>query len=74
MDTRLRLLSLVESVQTSRKYQTNFAATHAMLSWPKNLKRVTRGFLADQIMLETPILFLIGLLVLCAVVWWFYRK
>jgi hypothetical protein len=27
-----------------------------------------------RIMLETPILFLIGLLVLCPVGWWVYRK
>jgi len=24
-------------------------------------------------MIETPILFLIGLLLICGVVWWFYR-
>jgi hypothetical protein len=29
---------------------------------------------ADAAMLETPILFLLGFLLLCAALWWFFRE
>jgi hypothetical protein len=40
----------------------------------RNVQVAENLHVGDRIMLETPILLLIGLLVLCAVVWWVYRK